>query len=316
MIPIVGLLNENHDMTNQVPDSSWLGERHSARILQLVADELPGDIQPNDILDFDLELYDTQPSTFLGIDSPPTLLSTARMDDKMCAFSAYQALLKTTERSNFLSKSTETAIVYLSDNEELGSNLRQGAKGNFLDSVLERIAEIFAMDCNEVVKLASYPPSTLQRAANPSKNIFAQTMARSFLVSADVANGLNPGFFGSEIYAEGLTPALNKGMVVSKDSGGDMTTEPWAFVLATKIAERASQEVQLFQNRSDIGGGGTIGPMISQRIGCPAMDVGMPMLSMHSIRGICGSKDPGIGVAFFETFLKSWEELRPDLNFS
>lgn len=71
-------------------------------------------------------------------------------------------------------------------------------------------------------------------------------MARSFLLSADVANGLNPGFFHNEIYAEGLAPALNKGIVVSKDRNGDMTTEPWAFVLATRIAERAGtgQEIQ------------------------------------------------------------------------
>ena len=76
------------------------------------------------------------------------------------------------------------------------------------------------------------------------QNLLAQTISRSYLLSADVANGLNPGFVDNEIYAEGLAPALNKGMVVSNDSGGDMTTEPWGFVLATRIAERTGQEVQ------------------------------------------------------------------------
>jgi aspartyl aminopeptidase len=69
-------------------------------------------------------------------------------------------------------------------------------------------------------------------------------MARSFLLSADVSNGLNPGFVDEEIYAEGLTPAPNKGMVISKDRNGGMATEPWAFVLATRICERAGQEIQ------------------------------------------------------------------------
>ena len=69
-------------------------------------------------------------------------------------------------------------------------------------------------------------------------------MARSFLLSADVANGLNPGFVDEEIYVEGMAPAPNKGMVISKDRNGDMTTEPWAFVLATRICERVGQEIQ------------------------------------------------------------------------
>ena len=69
-------------------------------------------------------------------------------------------------------------------------------------------------------------------------------MSRSFLLSADVSNGLNPGFFDNEIYAEGLAPLPNKGMVISKDRDGGMATDPWGFVLATRIAECCGQEIQ------------------------------------------------------------------------
>jgi aminopeptidase I len=133
------------------------------------------DLAAKDILDFDLELYDTQPSTFLGLDSPPTLLSTARMDDKMCAFSAYQALLNTTRSPKFLSRSGDTAVVYLSDNEELGSNLRQGAKGNFLDSVLERVTEIFATagDTEMTQSKVLYPPPPVDQTANASPKVLS-----------------------------------------------------------------------------------------------------------------------------------------------
>jgi aspartyl aminopeptidase len=92
------------------------------------------------------------------------------MDDKMCAFSAYQALINATGDSSFLSGSMDTVVVYLSDNEELGSNLRQGAKGNFLDSVLERISEIFATEGNRgMFTPTSYPPSSLKRVPTSSK---------------------------------------------------------------------------------------------------------------------------------------------------
>jgi aminopeptidase I len=87
------------------------------------------------------------------------------MDDKMCSFSAYQALLNLSRhQEDFLSKSADVAVVYLSDNEELGSNNRQGAKGNFLDSVLERITEIFVNEREDSeLESIKYPPPVIER---------------------------------------------------------------------------------------------------------------------------------------------------------
>lgn len=70
----------------------------------------------------------------------------------------------------------------------------------------------------------------------------------------------------------------------------------------------------VFQNRADTGGGGTIGPGLSEMLGCRAMDVGTPMLSMHSIRGITGSEDVRISVEFFEGFLRKYQSVREDFD--
>lgn len=162
-------------------------------------------------------------------------------------------------------------------------------------------------------------------------------MARSFLLSSDVNNGFNPGFADSGVYAPGMIPTLNKGMTVSQDKDAGMATDAVGMVVARKLAQKVGRPLQrtsttsnplqlyivcvliamyvAFQNRSDTGGGGTIGPMLSQRLGCQAIDVGMPMLSMHSIRGITGSMEPLIGVEYFEAFLRSWEEMRQEVGF-
>lgn len=70
-----------------------------------------------------------------------------------------------------------------------------------------------------------------------------------------------------------------------------------------------------FQNTNDTGGGGTIGPMVSQRLGCRAIDVGLPHLSMHSIRGITGAADPGLGVHFFEGCFRHYDWARTKVLF-
>jgi len=307
MVPIVGIVeSSDSDDPGSRKRQTYLSQHHSERLLQFIANELGPDVLQRDIVDFELELYDTQSATLLGLDSPPSFISAPRMDDKLCTFSAYKSLINVSSDKAFLRSSKDIALVALFDNEEVGSSLRQGAKCNFLETVLRRVVEVFTVRAVQ---------SGDSRSGVPVTNAYSATLARSFLLSADVNNGYNPGFANDGVYAPRMIPTLNKGMSVSQDRNSGMATDAVGMVVARKIGGKVGRPLQLFQNRSDGGGGGTIGPMLSQRLGCQAIDVGMPMLSMHSIRGITGSQDPLIGVEYFEEFLRSWQGMRQDVGF-
>jgi len=182
-------------------------------------------------------------------------------------------------------------MVAFFDNEEIGSMLRYGAKSNFLQSVIERVVE-------------AQPGAKAHKQTSNIRNLIAQTISKSFLVSADVSHSFNPNF--SEQYLPGLSPELNKGMVIKMDPNGNYTTDATGVVIMRMIAEKCGCDVQLIHNRNDSRTGSTIGPTLSERLGIPTIDVGIPQLSMHSIRAITGNEDPGLGVKFFEGFLREW----------
>lgn len=104
-------------------------------------------------------------------------------------------------------------------------------------------------------------------------------------------------------------PRLNVGITVSFDADGSMTTDALSNAIFKRVAEKSGHTLQVFQNRNDIGGGGTIGPMLSAAMGMRAIDAGMAQLSMHSIRAAIGAKDPGLGVQIFTGFYQYLEEV-------
>jgi aminopeptidase I len=320
-----------------------------------------------DILDFSLELFDAHPATLLGLSSE--FISAPRMDDRLCSFAAIQALInscETDEAAQLPSRgsradikgttTTETKetgrhakLVALFDTEEVGSVLRVGAKSNFLRSVVERVVEAFVskaqqqqspvyttIPSNTIVSPLLplyYPINHLTDATLLSylpQSTIAQTLARSFLISADVSHSYNPNFEG--IYLEGGSPTLNKGPAVYMDANGHMTSEPVGVTMMRILTERVGPdggEVQstffshrithnvqtdfdlllVLYPRNDSRTGGTIGPTLSQDLGVRAIDMGIPMMSMHSIRAITGSKDPGIAVKLWEGFFDYYPEI-------
>ena len=184
-------------------------------------------------------------------------------------------------------------LVALYDDEEIGSLLRQGAKGNFLPLVIERAVE----------SICASPDS--KRTFGPS--VVGQTYARSFLVSADVTHAVNPNFVGS--YLDDHAPRLNVGIVICADSNGHMTTDSVSTAILRRVCELSDCTPQTFMIRNDSRSGGTVGPTISSMLGVKSADAGMPQLSMHSVRATTGSLDPGLGVKFFKGFLDGWEKV-------
>ncbi|TVY13395.1 Vacuolar aminopeptidase 1 [Lachnellula arida] len=289
-VPIIGLDNSDiHSADDEFKNLTLGGEGTFAatqppKLVRAIAGELS--IQDySSIVNWELELYDTQPAQVGGLDKE--FIFAGRIDDKLCSWSAIEALLA----SSTASTSAEDGIVKLVgvfDDEEIGSQLRQGAKGNFLASTIERITESLSSN-------------------GTSANILSQTYANSFLVSADVTHAVNPNFLAS--YLEGHSPRLNVGLVVSADSNGHMTTDSVSTALLSRVAEKTDNKLQLFMIRNDSRSGGTVGPMLSSAMGVRAIDAGIPQLSMHSIRATTGSLDPGLGVKIFKGFLDTFESV-------
>lgn len=288
-VPIIGV--DNSDLAS--PSTTTFSEpllsgsfaaTQPPALLKAIA-ETAG-VAAKDIVNWELELFDTQPAQLIGINKD--ILSGGRVDDKLCSWAAIEALLCAPQAGKHVD------LVALFDDEEIGSLLRQGARGNFLPSTIERISEAFAGD-------------------NGARDALQRTYANSWLVSADVSHAVNPNF--QEKYLQHHSPRLNVGVVVSADSNGHMTTDAVSTAMMQRVAELSGSELQVFQIRNDSRSGGTVGPMLSSAMGCRAIDVGIPQLSMHSVRASTGALDPGLGVKLFQGVFKHFEKMTGEFDF-
>ncbi|KGO65323.1 Peptidase M18 [Penicillium italicum] len=285
MVPVIGV--DNSDLfehskieSNDVKFGTFTSTQPE-KLVKIISKEL-GITDYSTIVNWELELFDTQPAQLGGLEKD--MIFAGRIDDKLCCYAAQEALIASSDSTS----PGTVKMVGMFDDEEIGSLLRQGARSNFMSSVIERIAEAFAKD--------SYGP-----------NILSQTVANSFLVSSDVIHSVNPNFLN--VYLENHAPRLNVGVTVSTDSNGHMTTDSVSEGFIRRVAERCGSTLQVFQIRNDSRSGGTIGPMTSAQIGMRAIDCGIPQLSMHSIRATTGSLDPGLGVKLFKGFFDYYEEV-------
>ncbi|CAI7627040.1 unnamed protein product [Penicillium glandicola] len=285
MVPIIGVDNSDLFEPSKVESSNvkfgTFTSTQPEKLVKIISKEI-GITDYSTIVNWELELFDTQPAQLGGLEKD--LIFAGRIDDKLCCYAAQEALIASPD-------STSTGVVKMVgmfDDEEIGSLLRQGARSNFMSSVIERITEAFAK--------GNYGPSLL-----------SQTVANSFLVSSDVIHAVNPNFLN--VYLENHAPRLNVGVTVSADSNGHMTTDSVSEAVIRRVAERSGSTLQVFQIRNDSRSGGTIGPMTSAQIGMRAIDCGIPQLSMHSIRATTGSLDPGLGVKLFKGFFDHYEEV-------
>ncbi|KAL2760386.1 hypothetical protein ACRALDRAFT_2039034 [Sodiomyces alcalophilus JCM 7366] len=295
MVPIIGLDNSDLAGTDAAaaaaaaaaepigPPGSFVNSQ-PPKLVKLIASELGLD-SPSSILDWELELYDSQPAQTGGMDRE--FIFAPRIDDKLCSWSALTALLASSSSLDH----GHIKLVALFDNEEIGSLLRQGARGNFLPQTIERAVESLASSSSTSV----------------GTDVMARTYAASFLLSADVSHAGNPNFLSR--YLDGHVPRLNVGLAVSADPNGHMTTDAVSSAILRRVAERSGCRLQVFQIRNDSRSGGTVGPMLSAAMGVRAADAGLPQLSMHSIRATTGSLDPGLGVKIFKSLLDHWEEI-------
>ncbi|KYK61587.1 vacuolar aspartyl aminopeptidase Lap4 [Drechmeria coniospora] len=279
-VPVIGLESASDDEVLG-PVGSFVNTQ-PPRLVKLISRQL-GISEYSSIVNWELELYDSQPAQTCGIDRE--FITAGRIDDKLCSWSAMMGLLTANHDGP---SDSYIKLVALFDDEEIGSLVRQGARSNFLPLVVERAVE----------------------ALNPSTfgpGLVGQTYARSFLLSADVTHAGNPNFL--ESYLDQHVPKLNVGIAICSDSNGHMTTDAVSTAILRRVADLCGARTQDFQIRNDSRSGGTIGPTLSSLMGVRAADAGLPQLSMHSVRATTGALDPGLGVHFFKGFLDFWEQV-------
>lgn len=276
MVPVMAFGADEEPATKEELASPLYG-KHSLLLLRYVA-KLAG-TSVSSLVALDLDLFDVQPAVRGGIKND--FMFAPRIDDRLCSFSAIFGLLESSSTLD-LANYSGCSIVYLANNEEIGSATRTGAKGKFLNSVVERMAS--DLDYTQAdVKVA---------------------FSNSIILSADVTHLLNPNF--TSAYLTDHFPLPNIGLTLKKDANGHVMTDLIGTVLMESVAAKNGLKLQQFHIRNGWPSGGTIGPMLAVDTGARVIDVGLAQLSMHSIRAAAGYKEVGLGVKTFKAFFKDW----------
>ena len=212
-----------------------------------------------DVVGHDLVLADTQPAARAGADG--TWVASPRLDDQACCHSGLLALLAAPA-------GRRTQVLVCNDHEEVGSGSMSGARGSFLEDVVRRLVAV----------VDGADPQALPRA-----------LAQSRLVSADMAHAVHPT--RSDRHEPAHQPQLGGGPVLKVNANRAYATDA---VTSGWFAERcaaAEVPVQWFVTRADLPSGSTIGPLTATRLGLATVDIGAPMLAMHSCRELASALD-------------------------
>lgn len=270
-------VNESFTVNKQIDMSVLLqtadGMKGQMTLLEIVASSVG--VSTSDILDYDLYFYDTTPTSVIGLNEEDSIISGSRLDDLMMAFPAFEALCRT---------STDGGIgrmVCLFDNEEVGSLSKQGANSPLLRNIFDRISE----------KL-NYTTEESQRV-----------IYNSFLMSSDVAHALHPNH--SELHDPTSRPVLNGGVVCKINANQKYMSDGNSSAILQSLCRQAGVSCQIFVNRSDMAGGSTLGNIVTSQLDIHGVDIGCPILGMHSLRETAGVKDFTDSLLLFDTFFKN-----------
>ncbi|KAJ3189999.1 hypothetical protein HDU85_000290 [Gaertneriomyces sp. JEL0708] len=287
-------LNGNVEATG--PNES----KHAPQLLQIIADDLG--VEASQIGDFELCLYDVQPSVFGG--AQDEYIFSARLDNLMMSYCSVSALLNSLKGSS-LDSDPNIRVAVLFDNEEIGSVSAHGAGSNLLEVTLRRLSAEVEQDANSqdlrdwiVITRAGLPDASLTQSSQSS---FERAMTRSLLISADMAHAIHPNYM--EKHERNHRPAMNKGVVIKQNANQRYATTAVTTTLVRELAAKKGVPLQEFVVRNDSPCGSTIGPMLSAQLGLRTIDIGNPQLSMHSIREMCGVKDVEYAIQLLEVRL-------------
>jgi len=235
-------------------------------IQELLAKEL--NISPQDVLSFELDLYAFEKGTTIGANEE--FIQAQGLDDKWMVYSALVAML-----NNRDSKNTQVAIFV--DNEEVGSLSARGANSTFISTFLHRLAHGLGYAAEEMHSI----------------------LENSVVLSADLAHAVHPN--QPDLHDPTNRPVLGGGPVVKVAASGSYSTDATGYAIFKGLCEKAGVPYQALYNRSDKRGGSTIGPMTAALLSARVIDMGAPLLGMHSIKELASTRDHEFTIRLFET---------------
>ncbi|MDY5005433.1 MAG: M18 family aminopeptidase [Prevotella sp.] len=256
MLPILGYVNDRLEA--------------DGLLVRLIANELQ--IEKEQIIDFDLYLYDTTPACLVGLNNE--FISSGRLDDLSMVHAGMEAM--TAESA----KPETTKVLAIFDNEETGSGTKQGAGSNFLMSLIQRIV----------------------LAQGGSLDDYYRSVEKAFMVSADNAHGFHPNY--AEKYDPTNHALLGGGPVIKINAAQKYATDAMSAAVFQQICERAGVPCQRFVNSSDIAGGSTLGNILTSSIAINGVDMGNPVLAMHSVRELASAADHENCIKAFTEFYR------------
>jgi aspartyl aminopeptidase len=254
-LPLISLVNEELEKGNY--------------LINAIAKEIK--VDPKDIIDFDLFLYEYEKGSIIGLNDE--FISAGRLDDLQMVHAGIEAIKEApvTEATN---------IMVCFDNEEIGSSTKQGADSDMLANILERIVIAFGK----------------------GREDFFRALSKSFLISGDNAHAVHPNC--PDKHDPTSRPVINKGPVIKINANFAYTTDSDSSIVYQEICKKAEVPFQKFVNRSDVRGGSTIGPISSTHLNIRSIDIGNPTLAMHSIRELAGVQDHTYVMKSFLEFYK------------
>jgi aspartyl aminopeptidase len=209
---------------------------------------------------WDLCLFDVQGAARLGGDG--SLLASGRIDNLVSCWAATTAIAAAP------APTAAAQVIVLFDHEEVGSSSTTGAAGPLLEAVLERLV--------------------LARGGGRAELL--QSFAGSVCVSADGAHAVHPNY--PERHEPGHRPLVNGGPAIKINANQRYATSSQTAAFLQRACTIAGVPHQVFVSRNNMPCGSTIGPITATRLGIDTVDVGVPQLSMHSARELCGTADP------------------------
>lgn len=257
VLPILGIINDELEKGNL--------------LMNIILEELNKQqtVAREDILDFDLYLADATPACTFGAHNE--LISSGRLDDLSMCFAGLEALLA--------SQPTDTTqVLAIFDNEETGSQTKQGAGSPFLSYMLKRIA----------------------LAQSGTEEAYYQAVERAFMISADNAHAWHPNY--SEKYDPTNHPMLGGGPVIKFNAAQKYASDAYSASVFAGLCKKAGVPCQRFVNHSDVAGGSTLGNILASSIPLRGVDMGNAILAMHSCRETGSVADHEFCVKVFTQF--------------
>lgn len=254
--------NDGHKVDVQQEIRPIISSNEDFSFKKLLAKE--AGVKEDEILSYDLYLYNRDKGSFWG--EKKEFISSPKLDDLECAYTTLQGFLKAVkEESGEGGRSVLIHAVF--DNEEVGSQSRQGAASTFLYDTLHRINESFGR----------------------SEQEYLVALAKSFLVSADNAHAVHPNYVSK---ADPVNkPGVNEGIVIKFNAAQKYTSDGVSAGVFKKICEKAKVPYQIFTNNSNIAGGSTLGNISNSQVSVLSVDIGLAQWAMHSPNESAGAKD-------------------------